>query len=236
MRKLIFTMIICVLLGGCIELGFKEGIKVGVEGKRLPVEVAGPNDTPIQVGIEAKDGNALPVEVINRRAVWVALFAAICTAVAAGGAWWSAYNTRLAAEGQLFFELMREYESEKMYDALNDLGNWGREGKRCLTDKELSEKAREWKNELDKVNKQARKLDLARRRVSHYFSNVLLLKRLKYVRKRFLQVLGEHGGKEIIRVVLALEKEKIEDKESYEQLKEGLEELLQLTQRGENGG
>lgn len=222
-----------------LRTGSGEGVPVKLDlagGESLPVELRGQSDKAVPVKVEMLGSRALPVEmkmtrrplILSMVPVGVSLAAAVAACAAAWAAWLSAHRFKLAAESRLFFTQMHECASEQMYNALRRLSEWGATQGQQLAEQELSEKARDWKKRLDAGDQEAIEIDLARRRVSFYFSSVLLLKRLRHIRRHFLRGYDVQGTKRILDAVLYLHREKdiTEDKVGYQTLKKDFEELI----------
>ena len=110
----------------------------------------------------------------------------LLTAVSALGAlgaalasWWSAKETRRAAEGQLLSSLYDDYGNPEMLQSLRILRSW-----KASTGSEFEIA---WKKRLDGGDQEAHEVDRARRQVKFYFLRALRLYESGYVSKRFLQ-------------------------------------------------
>lgn len=163
--------------------------------------------------------------------ITIALIAAIGACVSGIGAWRSASRTRLAAEGRLFFEQMQDYASKEMRDDLRRLYSWDRE--EVGQDKEQRDaKAEQWINNFEEkkytcVRERADELDLARRHITHYFLNLLLLRKAGYVGRFFLREFCRSVGTEILDINFALEKALIrylgeKDKKSQKEINKSI--------------
>ncbi len=112
---------------------------------------------------------------------------ALCAALASA---YSARQTRLASEGQLFSDLYAEYGRPEMLKALRILRNW------------KSEKGYEfevvWKNSLDSRNREAGEVDEARRHVKAYFMRAVRIYQAGYVSKRFVREVCSVDGINIL--------------------------------------
>ena len=116
--------------------------------------------------VHATNGTAAGVNVT----IWLSLVGLIFTAITAAGAWRAATMTRRASEGQIVLSTLREYDSPEMLRSLRELREW------YETHQETSF-ASEWLRELDKNHPTAKRVDLARRKVSSYFLNTFALYR-----------------------------------------------------------
>lgn len=125
-------------------------------------------------------------------------------------------------------EQIDKYASEEMRDALKRLGEWDKKEGKELEEDELSIKAEELKRKLDAGDKKADQIDLARRRVSFYFSSILQLKRHNYGNKHFLQGYDIRGTRRMLDIVLSLHKQKdtTQDKAGYRTLERDFAELV----------
>jgi hypothetical protein len=102
--------------------------------------------------------------------VLVTAAGSLAATAAAIAAWRATTATRRAAEGQLLSNLLAEYASEQMRDALRLLVAWhGQHGP--------TKGAMLWMELLGSGDLAARDLDSARRIVSHFFSRIAQLHR-----------------------------------------------------------
>lgn len=123
---------------------------------------------------------------------------AVAALLAAGGAWWSAVVTKRTAQGQLSASLLYDYSSKDMLDALKRLLNlWymkdqGGDFYSWLEEwKELRKSIKTGNHRID----DARHIDEARRRVSHYFFTALeLYENKKCINRGFLEVICKGKG------------------------------------------
>lgn len=268
MKRVIFVLAILCLLGGCtspqptLKVGVEssEGapLKVGIKAEEeLPVKIGIEEDKALPVKLDIQDGRELPVDVkITRRTVVVAmipvavaLIAALGACFGAVGAWRAARNTKLVAEGQLFYTLLREYASTEMRDDLRMLYKWDRE--KVGKDKSRrDEEAQKWitalsNDENKDRQKDADTLDAARRHVTHYFLNILELKKSNYAHRRFVKGMCKAVGTKVLDVNFPLEKALIEhlgqqDKmppaevdETIKKLRKKFEELKKLSKNAQ---
>lgn len=212
MKKVIFLAAIACLFAGCKEPTLKlksdEGLNVNIKSEQgLPVKIRSQDEKPLPIQL-APDKLAIIAFVASLMAVGA-------TSLAAIAAWWAARNTRKAAEGSLFSELIHRYDLEEMHEALKDIWNWGEPH---LKGGKLEDEAK-MIAESRNSNKKAGKIDQARRRVTHYYLNVLQLKRLRYIIKDVAVWIFEEIGVNILNVLEPLEKALIRDKNKDNQPK-----------------
>lgn len=234
MKNTIFLAAIACLLAGCAgdsRPDFKVTIQ-GSEKQTPPLKVATEPDSPIRIDIQSDKGlpvknEALQVSYKMSKADWVAIIiaglAALFVLLSAIFTWRSARNTRLAAEGSLFSGLMHRYDLEGMHEALKDIWNWGEP---YLKSGKLEEEAKKIIGSRN-IDKNTSKINQARRRVSHYYLNVLQLKRLRYINKDVTGWIFKEIGADILDVIEPLEKALIGDKNGDNQSKIN-EEIKQL--------
>jgi hypothetical protein len=80
------------------------------------------------------------------------------------------------------------------------------------------------------VRERADELDLARRHITHYFLNLFLLRKARYVRRFFLREFCRSVGTEILDINFALEKALIrylgeKDKKSQKEINKSIKKL-----------
>ena len=104
------------------------------------------------------------------------LVIAVATAAAAWAAYYAAQATRQAAQGQLFYELLRRYSSAEMHEALKHMGEIAKERKENEGKFEghLATYAR-GKSVGGVLKWQVADVDRSRRAVSHFFVTALEL-------------------------------------------------------------
>jgi hypothetical protein len=144
-------------------------------------------------------------------------FTALGTLAAAIAAWVSAVKagkaadaTKKATEGQLFWELMNQYDSKETHKAVKSVWNWDR--KEVGQDKsKRDEKAKEFVNKKNNEDKKALDFNLKRRRVTHYYMNVLRLKQLGYISKNAAKTIFKDIDVKILDILEPVEKAIIED-------------------------
>ena len=185
----------------------------------------------------------------------IAIVAALATASAAIAAWCAARNTRLVAEGKLFFELIREYSTNRMLKDLQIIFDWSRKHNysdefydKNEENKEMEEAAKQYANALypsdgKQVDKYKDRLNKARRHVTHYFLNISDLVEGKYVDNSFAERICFAVGTDVLKRNLYLEnalidklgeldkRQKNEIDSSKENIKRAFDQLITLSKR-----
>jgi hypothetical protein len=215
MKNTIFLVAMACLLAGCAG-NTKPDFKVAVQGSEKqtpPLKITTEPNLPVKIDIQSDKGlpvenEALQVSFKPSKANWVAIIlgglAALFTLLSAGGAWWAAYNTKKAAEGRLFFELMSEYATEGMHNDVRSLCRWGRENNKNLEGEGLKEKAQNWIKSLNSGDVEADKIDLSHRHVTYFFDTLSRLQDLKYIEENLVKGICEGMSPRIIDIILAL--------------------------------
>jgi hypothetical protein len=220
MRTVIFLAAMACLLTGCAG-GSWPDLKVVLQGSEKqtpPLKISTEPNLPVKIDIQNDKG--LPVKnealQVSLKANWMAIIAAFFTllsaigaCIAGIGAWRSARNTRLAAEGRLFVELMSKYAKEEMRNDIRSLCGWGRENNKNLQGKELKEKAQNWITSLNSGNVEADKIDLSRRHVTYFFDTLSRLQELKYIDENLVKGICEGMSPRIIDIIWVLGKARI---------------------------
>ncbi len=103
---------------------------------------------------------------------------------------YSARQTRLAAEGQLFSNLYAEYCRQDMLDALRLLRDW--------KSSNPGEFEHIWKKKLDSSDAAAYEVDKARRYVKGYFMRAVRIYQAGYASKRFVREVCSVDGINIL--------------------------------------
>lgn len=128
-------------------------------------------------------------------------------AAAAIGAFLSARATRLTARGQLFSDLLKIYSAEKMYDSLRTMSKLHnlRDKKEQITPnfvrRVLQHRKQNTKSKQpnSKEPGEYKKLELARRHVSHFFQIAFrLFKTKETISKEFFQHICEMSGLKLV--------------------------------------
>jgi len=189
------------LLAGCASKG-PTGMKLKTEAEvtskqGLPVKVMSYDEKPLSIKI-APDKTAVIAVIISSIAAVATVTAAIVAAITAYFAGKSAKATKLAAEGQLFVELTREYVSDEIGKGIKELNDlWDRVYKavKCsdewdkkhleLTEEQLSEDASKGFERLDE------KSQIIISSVTVYFQTILQLYKSGYVSKEFARSICE---------------------------------------------
>jgi hypothetical protein len=180
--------------------------------KPLKVELALKHNEDMSVKGKGQTSKWFPVRLEksfeNRLATYGALAAAIGACVGAWAAWRSASRTRLAAEGRLFFDLIKEYSSPRMLIDLITMFDWYRDNEIEKNDEQhADEKAEEWIKKLyDEKEADAIKINKARRHITHYFLNIWSLQESGYVKKGLAERICKDVGTEVLNAVFPLEK------------------------------
>lgn len=176
------------------------------------------------------------------------LITAAATILTAVAAWKSAYKagkaaeaTKMAAEGQLFWELMKQYDSKGTHKAVRSVWNWDR--KEVGQDKSKRvEKAKEFVNKRNNEDEKALDFNLKRRRVTHYYMNVLRLKQRKYISEEVAMTVFKDIDVGILAVLEPIEKTIIEHdkrdkpdemKEAIKQIEKDFNEIRNLAKKAD---
>jgi len=118
---------------------------------------------------------------------------AIFAAVAAVGAVCAARATRTAAEAQILLDLLKDYATQDMSDALRTLRGWYAKDRKGF--------AARWKADLTDRIPVAIAVDHARRRVTSYFLNVDRLHRAKLISRDTWRAAVDKDGLAVLLVV-----------------------------------
>lgn len=110
----------------------------------------------------------------------------------------SVASTNLA-EGQLVNDFLKQYSDKSMLEALRVLDTWQKEQGIDFDEK--------WIQLLRQGDSKALEVDVARRKVSHYFQNALSLYEKGYASARFMEIICGHSGIDIFyKIVEPLER------------------------------
>jgi hypothetical protein len=115
---------------------------------------------------------------------------AVGTFIAAIAAWKSTQATKRAAEGAFLNRFLEQFSTAGFLRALRLLRNWKHE--------KGEDFARIWYESLKREDREALKIDLARRKVSLYFHRALLLTDSGYADENFLKAVLSLGGVDIL--------------------------------------
>ena len=209
------------------------------EGQEFPVKIEFRSSNPLPVELALKDNDALTVKageqgdegfLVQVKESWITISisvtAVVIATIASFFAWRSAHNAKLAAQGSLFFELMHRYDSDDMVNALRNVWSWDR--KTVGEDKsKRNEKAKEFVNNKAQEDSCALEFNQARRKVTHYYLNVLGLGQLKYLKESVIKRIFIEIGAEILDVLEPLEIENIKNHQAKNetQKKKAINEL-----------
>lgn len=193
----------------------------------IPIKIGFDSSSPLQVELTLKHNSALilqaaeksdewffPVKVKESwKTIWISVAAVVVAVISSVFAWRSANNAKLAAQGNLFFELIHRYDSDNMGNALRKVWKWDKD--RVGKDKsKRREKAKEFVENKAKGDSHALELNQARRKVTHYYLNVLRLGQLKYLNKSVIEHIFKEIGSEILDVLEPLEVEIIQNSQA----------------------
>ena len=135
---------------------------------------------------------------------WAAIATVAAVVIAPLLAWWGVRSSsRLSAQavesGDILW-LMEQYASAEMLEDLRVLVSWRK-------DHPGDDFAAIWRAALDKGDKDAKRVDAARRRVKHFFRRPLMLFNQGYVEERFVKAAASLDGINIlVSIVGPLEK------------------------------
>lgn len=130
----------------------------------------------------------------NSLMVFILFLTAIGTWLSARSAKKAAVETRNATQASLIAKIMDDYSAPEMIDALHLLD-------RFKTD-HGSDYAYEFRNLRKNNYDSIRQIDHARRRVSHFYSKIYVLKKLKYINDEAVKEIATKGQVKYFRHVV----------------------------------
>lgn len=102
-------------------------------------------------------------------------------------AWSAIRQAKKANQGTVIKQYMEEYSSQEICDALRQLRDW-------KSSNANGHFAETWMQKFKENDSEAQKVNMARRKVAHFFYHIIDLFKMEFISERTLRYFGDYDG------------------------------------------